>query len=67
MPRTEEEWRGVSNAFNSTWKFPNCLESMDRKHVKIPAPKNSSCLFFNSKGTSSIALFTDVDGHYNII
>jgi hypothetical protein len=66
MPRTEEECKEVSNGFNSRWNFPNCLGSTDRKRAQILAPKNSSRLFSNYKGTSNAVFFAVVDVNYNV-
>lgn len=54
MPQTPEKWLNVSKRFFDQWNFPNCLGSMDGKHVAIQAPIHPGTKFFNYKATFSI-------------
>lgn len=47
--------------------FPNCIETLDGKHVAIQAPPNSRLLFFNYKKTFLIILLVLVDAPCNFI
>ncbi|NP_001129460.1 uncharacterized protein LOC100191015 [Danio rerio] len=61
---TTEDWRNISTDFLHRWNFPNCLGSIDGKHVVIKAPDNSGSLFYNYKGTYSVVLLAVVDSQY---
>ncbi|KAM3595413.1 uncharacterized protein V6R79_023146 [Siganus canaliculatus] len=44
-----EDWRGVAEGFRDRWAFPNCVRSIDEKHVVFKAPDNSGSLLYNYK------------------
>lgn len=65
MPNpTEELWKNVERDFKTKWNFPNCIGSIDGKHVTIIKPGGSSSSYFNYKGNFSIVLLATVDAHY---
>nr|XP_053618113.1 uncharacterized protein LOC128679722 [Plodia interpunctella] len=67
IPRTSNEWKKVANRYLDRWNVPNCLGSMDGKHVKIQCPPRSGSEYFNYKSYFSIVLFALVDADYKFL
>lgn len=67
MPKTPEEWLTVSKGFETFWNFPNCVGSMDGKHIMLQAPINSGSEYYNYKNFFSRVLFALVDADYNFL
>lgn len=48
MPKTPEEWLTVAKGFETLWNFPNCVGSMDGKHIMLlQAPINNDSEYYN--------------------
>ena len=61
---TKENWQHMESSFSTRWNFPNCVGTLDGKHVVMTAPAKSGSLFHNYKGTFSIVLMALVDSSY---
>ena len=66
-PETTSEWKKVACDFERKWNFPNCLGSIDGKHVVMQAPARLVSSFFNYKKFHSIVLLAVVNSNYEFI
>ncbi len=58
MPQpNRERWREIAADFQRMWNFPNCVGTVDGKHIVIQAPASSGSLY-------SIILLAVVDARY---
>lgn len=60
MP-SAEEWTTIAKRFYQQWNMPNCLGSIDGKHVRVKCPQNSGSAYYNYQGFFSIVLLGCVD------
>ena len=58
---TTLDWRNIAEKFEGRWNFPNCIGTIDGKHVQIQCPPGSGSMFYNYKGTYSVVLMAVVD------
>ena len=62
--RAGSRWLACSK---KRWQFPNCLDGLDGKHVKIYPPANSGSLYHNFKGGFSVVLMALLDANLEFI
>lgn len=68
MPEpTEEIWRNSAEKYETMWGFPNCIGSIDEKHVTIKCPNKSGSNYFCYLKKFSIVLMAIVGADYRFI
>ena len=68
MPEpTKDDWMRIEHEFAERWNFPNCIGSLDGKHIMITSPAKSGTLYYNYKGHFSLNLMALVDANYKFI
>lgn len=63
-PPTINDLRQCAGNFEKFWNMPNCVSSVDGKHINIQCPPNSGSQFYNFKGHHSIVLLAACDANY---
>ena len=64
---TKESFKLIAEDFYSIWKFPNCLGSIDGKHIRVQCSKNSGLMYSKYPPKNSIFLQAVADAHYKFI
>lgn len=44
---TEEKWMSIANQYYRLWNLPNCVGSIDGKHIRIQKVPNTGSTNFN--------------------
>lgn len=63
----KEDFRRISEEFDTIWNFPHCIGALDGKHVRIVCPKNSGSMFYNYKHYFSVVFQGVADANYKFI
>ncbi|XP_011865182.1 PREDICTED: uncharacterized protein LOC105560570, partial [Vollenhovia emeryi] len=61
---TVEKWNEIAEHFYNRWNLPNCVGSIDGKHIRIQCPPRSGSEFFNYKKYFSLVLMACCDANY---
>lgn len=66
---TTDEWKEIAKRYYELWNLPNCLGSIDGKHIRIQKFPNTGSANYNYKGFHSIILLgcCDADGYFTSI
>lgn len=64
QPTTSEEWEKIADDMLLKWNFPNCIGSLDGRHIAIECPGYSGSEYYNYKGCYSVVLMAMCDAHY---
>ncbi|XP_050300092.1 putative nuclease HARBI1 [Anthonomus grandis grandis] len=68
MPVPNEEiWIATAKRFNDLWNLPNCVVSIEGKHIRINCPAKSESAFYNYKNYFFIQLLAIADADSNFI
>ena len=64
---TAELLLATSNEFYLKWNIPNCVGSIDGKHIRLKFPSNSGSMYNSCEHYYSIVLQWLADGRYRFI
>ncbi|CAN8004230.1 unnamed protein product [Ixodes pacificus] len=64
FPQCAREWKKIAADMELHWNFPNCIGSIDGKHINIECPDNTGLRNLNYKKTFSVVLLASCDAHY---
>ena len=68
MPElTEEMWLDIADQFHVKTNFPNCVGSVDCKHIRYINPQAAGSNFFNYKKFFSVVLMAVADANLGFV
>lgn len=60
---TKQMFESAAEEYWTKWNFPNCVGSIDGKHIRIKCPNGSGSMYFNYKGFHSTVLQAVADAN----
>nr|CAH7749450.1 unnamed protein product [Callosobruchus chinensis] len=66
-PSSKERWLEIAENYYKRTNFPNCVGSVDGKHIRLISPLHSGSAFYNYKKFYSVVLLAVVDSEYRFI
>ena len=67
FPSTENGWLKITTEFEKLWQFPNCIGTLDGKHIASFHPLSGGWNYYKYKGFHSIVLMALVDAKYKFL
>ena len=67
FPSTENGWLKITTEFEKFWQFPNCIGTLDGKHIALFHPFPGGWNYYRYKGFHSIVLMALVDAKYKFL
>lgn len=61
---TQQQYENITKDFDQMWNMPNCVGSIDGKHIAIKCPPKSGFMYYNYKKFFSIVLLAACDAKY---
>lgn len=61
---TKEDWLKIATEYSDYRQIPNCLGSIDGKHIRLQKPSKTASQHYNYKNFFSLHLFASVDANY---
>ena len=64
-----DTWKNIAQRYFELWNLPNCIGSIDGKHIRVKCFNNTGSTYFNYKGYFSMVLMAvaDADGCFTVI
>lgn len=64
LEKSTQDRLSISNDFFRLWGIPNCIGSIDDKHINLTCPRNGGSVYYNYKTRQSIILMVVCDANY---
>ncbi|XP_066600111.1 putative nuclease HARBI1 isoform X1 [Prorops nasuta] len=66
-PNIKEEWIEIAESYFRLWNVPNCIGSIDGRHIEFKAAIKDGSLYFNYKGSNNIVLLAIVNAFHQFL